>query len=304
MTMVIKIATIVLNWNNAKDTIECLHSLHTIQDPNHQIIVVDNGSTDSSLAEIRKAFPHLDYVENESNLGFAEGNNRGILYALEKGADYLLLLNNDTVVDPAILQAFRKALTLHPAAGAFGAKIYFYDEPTLIWHAGGDVSLRLGKCYHHGSRDSDLDKKWEHVREINYACGCAILVKAEAIRQVGLMDPRFFLIWEEVDWCWRMRKAGYPILFIPEAKLWHKVSASFEGGHKGPLWHYFYARNRLLFFKKNTSLKTRLTLYKRLLFKEGPFHLRQADPESKATLRGWRDFFLRSYGLGSSVKLK
>lgn len=262
-----KISIIVLNWNNPKDTLECLHSVMKIHYPNFDIVVVDNGSTDDSVNTISKTFPEITIVRNEKNLGYAEGNNRGICFALERGADFVFLINNDTVVDPHILDALMDAARSNPEAGVFGAKIYYYNHPTLIWYAGGYVLPSL-HCIHEGCEESDLEKKHEILKETNYVCGCALFIRKEAIKKAGLMDKRFFLLWEEVDWCWRLKNQGFKALFVPTAKVWHKISSSFEGGHRGASWTYYYHRNRLLFLKLHFPLKKRLSFYSKILSKE------------------------------------
>lgn len=266
--MQMKCYIIVLQWNNSTDTLECLASLEKIRTPGVEILVVDNGSTDGSLKRVQAAYPHLSYLDNGANLGYAEGNNRGIEIALEKGADFLLLLNNDTYVASNLIDAFLEAASLHPEAGAFGAKIYFHDEPATIWHAGGDVNLQTLRCGHLGNGDADSDKKHEEIRRVNYLCGCALFIRAEALKKVGLFDAQFFLLWEEIDWCFRLRKAGYSCLFVPKARLWHKISASFPEGNRGPVWQYYYFRNRLLFAKRHQTKRERIEFYKKHLIWE------------------------------------
>lgn len=251
-----RFSLIVLNWNNAPDTLECLASLEALDHPDFDVIVVDNGSTDGSLQAIRAAYPHHTYLENGANLGFAKGNNQGIELALKQNPDMVMLLNNDTIVHPKMLREIETVAQDHPKAGAFGPKIYFYDEPATIWYSGGGVDKKTGRCYHVGYGASS---GYNEVQETEYACGCAIAVRSETLEKVGLMDPRFFLIWEEIDWCKRIRDAGYQCLFVPKAKLWHKVSASFIGGNRGPMWQYHYFRGRLLYHKKHTPHRMRLT---------------------------------------------
>ncbi len=304
-----KIIVVILNWNRPADTLECLHSIQKVDYSNYEIIVVDNGSTDDSIAQIRHHFPTISILENGQNLGFAEGNNRGMVEAIKKNADYILLLNNDTVVHPHILKAFAETAQEYPQAKAFGAKIYFYDEPTLIWHAGGDVDSH-GRCYHIGCGQCDLEKKSETVEKIAYACGCCLLIKADVLPQVGMLCPQFFLIWEEIDFCWRLRQAGYDILFVPKAKLWHKISVSFEGGNRGPLWQYFYWRNRLLFLEKHLSTKKRLKFYLTIFPRELWLIFKQYAQEKskpnrhlyKCALKGIRDYLLRNFGAGTIFK--
>lgn len=300
-----KIAVIILHYQNLSDTLECLDSLHHQDYSSFEIILIDNGSEDFQLEELVKNKSHVIFIKNKTNLGFAEGNNRGIQHALKRGADALLLLNNDTVSSPALLSTFAKAMLAHPDAAVFGAKIYYYDQPTVIWHAGGNVNSSNWRCFHEGCPISDLEKKWEEVREINYACGCALFIRKEAIEKVGLIAPDFFLIWEEIDWCWRIRKYGYRCLFIPEAKVWHKISRSFKGGNRSPQWQYYYFRNRLLFLKRNLPFSIRLNFYltsflreliQILFFAFKPINDASSRELHRSALKGIYHYFLGRFG--------
>ena len=266
------------------------------------MIVVDNGSTDDSLSLIKEAFPQHLFVENEKNLGFSEGNNRGIDVALDRGASLLLLLNNDTIVAPNLLTELAKAAKKHPEVGVFGPTIYFYDEPATIWYAGGSVDPKSGRCYHVGCGQ---DKGPASPQLTDYICGCALAVRAEVVREVGLMDPRYFLLWEEIDWCYRIREKGSSCMVLPHARVWHKVSASFAKGNRGPMWHYFYFRNQLLFhknhFPKRKVLKTKelFGLIKTSFHPQTPKSQRK---ESRAALLGIRDYLLGRFGKGCLSK--
>lgn len=295
----IKIAVIVLNWNNGPDTLECLESLEKLDYPNYEVLLVDNGSTDGSLDQIRSRYPDLLIVENGENLGYAEGNNRGMAEALKRGADLLLLLNNDTVVAPNLLSELVKAAQNHPEAAVFGPKIFFYDDPATIWYAGGGVDAKTGRCHHIGWGAAEGHKE---EQETDYVCGCALAVRREAVEKVGMLSPEYFLIWEEIDWCWRIRKAGYKCLFVPKARVWHKVSASFPEGNRGPTWQYYYYRNKLLFHRRHTPFLQRhrksdllefLRLVQHSLSPKTPPDLRQ---KSTAALCGIRDYFLGNFG--------
>ncbi|MBS0629587.1 MAG: glycosyltransferase family 2 protein [Verrucomicrobia bacterium] len=290
-----KIIVIVLNWNNAPDTLECLASLEKIDYPDYEILLVDNGSTDNSLTQIRSRYPQLPILENGENLGYAEGNNRGLLEGLKRGAELLLLLNNDTIVSPHLLSELAKAAQKHPSAGVFGPKIYFYDDPATIWYAGGSVDLKTGRCYHIGW---GAPEGYNEIKETDYICGCALAVRAQVVEKVGLLSPEYFLIWEEIDWCYRIRRAGYKCLYVPKARIWHKVSASFPEGNRGPTWQYYYYRNKLLFHRRHTNRRWQKDDFLELARLVQLTFSAKADlrRKSRAALAGIRDYFFGRFG--------
>lgn len=246
-----KILIIILNWNGKQDTLECLESVCKIDYPNFDVIVVDNGSTDDSVAAIKTAFPQVILIENKENLGFAGGNNVGIKHALQNGAEFVFLLNNDTVVDPDILvQLVTAHETLHKP-GFLGCKIYFYDRPKVIQHFGGEVIFTPILSGRHIGDGEDDKGQFEKVQTCDYVTGCALLFHRNVIQKVGLLDERYFVYWEDADWGMRAKQFGYNNYVIPEAKLWHKVSASTYGAH--PLRLYYFNRNRLLFASSHSD---------------------------------------------------
>lgn len=259
-----KISIILLNWNGKKDTLECLASLQKVRYPNFQAIVVDNGSTDGSVAVLRAAHPHLPILENGSNLGFAGGNNPGIEWALRHHAEWVLLLNNDTVVAPDFLDAFLKAAKEQPKGKIFGAKILRYSQPEIIDHLGGFWNPQVGEFI---SPDSGQpDHPYFNMRAADYVCGAALLMHRSVPETIGLLEPNFFLFWEESDYCYRAKKAGLEVWTAPEAKIWHKVSSSFTGGK--PHMHYFWWRSRLLWIERNCTPEEKKELYRNIIFPE------------------------------------
>lgn len=313
---------IVLNWNGIEDTFDCLNSLADVTYDNFTVVVVDNGSTDTSLVQLQKFEPIFPFtlIPTGKNLGFAEGNNVGIRHALTSGADFILLLNNDTTVSPSLLTEFVSAAGNMPDAGILTAKIFFHRDPKRIWYAGGQWKKNRQFFQHVGIGELDDHGLFDEISETDYASGCALFIRRSVAEQVGLMDARFFLTYEETDWCYRVRAAGYRVLFIPSAKVWHKVSVSF-GGVDSPLQTYFYSRNLLLWaerhlspreyyslFKKEfksvlrfgTSKTTVAPIYKRLLWATlGVYHrLRRggSDGLSRARYLGFRDYVMRRFG--------
>ncbi len=253
-----KIAIIVLNWNGKADTLACLGSVALIDYPNYAAIVVDNGSTDDSVAAIRSQFPSVALIKNQENLGYAEGNNVGIRFALQTDAELIFLLNNDTLVDPQILNAFVAGFEHYPQAGILGAKIYLFNQRDTLDHWGGTWNPRKGIFDLIGLREKEIPGKEAAPQPLDYVCGAALIAKRTVYENLGLLDPRFFLLWEEADFCYRAKKAGIATMTCPGAHLYHKVSASFKGK---PHSTYFWWRNRLLWIQKNCTAKERFALY-------------------------------------------
>lgn len=245
-----KVAVVILNWNGRDDTLQCLDSVSCIDYPNYQVIVVDNGSTDDSVVRIRERFPEVVIVETGRNLGYAGGNNVGIREAIARGAEYVLVLNNDTVVDPLVVRHLVSAGEVIGNVGMLGAKVYSHDDPLRIQYAGSVEDRKNARFSYRGTGQLDDGVSYEEIIETPYVYGAAFLVSARAVGDVGLLDERYYLCHEETDWCNRMRKKGYGIYFVPQAIAWHRGSPSF-GGKESPLRAYFMIRNRLLWAERN-----------------------------------------------------
>jgi len=241
-----KVAIIILNWNRVRDTIECLESVAKVDYPLFEIVVVDNGSTDGSPEAISQLFPDFSLIVNEENVGYAEGNNVGIRYALTQGFDYVCLLNNDTIVDRSFLESMVDAAEADPRAGIVGPTVYYFDKPNIIWSAGGTIDWSRGLPLLRAFNEED-EGQYGEVAEVDYVTGCAMLVRLAMAKDLGLLDPRFFMYFEEVDWCTRAVKSGFKILHVPAAKVWHNISV--EAQLVSPRIAYYMTRNHLLFLK-------------------------------------------------------
>jgi len=239
---------ILLNWNQQQLTVDCLKSLRAVNYPNTRLLLVDNGSTDDSVAHIRQHFPEVIVLENKQNLGYTEANNVGIRYALQGTAPYIMLLNNDTIVDPDMIGYLIAVAESHPSYGIVTPKIYYYDDPKRIWCAGADVDMERGSTTRLRAEELDEEDETEPY-EVGFASGCAMCLKREVIEQIGLMDPRFFIYYDETDWCVRAHFSGWKVLYVPQARIWHKVSAAM--GTTSPATDYYMNRNVLLFLAKN-----------------------------------------------------
>lgn len=243
------VAIVVLNWNGWHDTLPCLESLHAVRYPNVRVIVVDNGSTDESIAMIRGAHPEATLIETGANLGFADGNNIGIQRALDSGADYVLLLNNDTVVAPDFLGHLVDAVEATPDVHVAGPMVYYFDAPERIWSAGGAVDWARGDTAMLGLGETDHGQFGDAPRRVDFVTGCALLASRQAWERVGLLDGRFFMYFEETEWCVRAARAGMGVVQVPLAKVWHKIPL--QAREDSPRVHYYMTRNRLLFLRRS-----------------------------------------------------
>lgn len=268
------ISLIVINYNTKVDTDECLKSLSavkTAKDVSFNVVVVDNGSLDEySLPRSLSPKKQFEVVRSEANLGFTGGNNLGIYYAIEKyNSEYVLLLNNDTTVDPKFLQELLDCSEEHPEHGLICPKIYFYKGNefhkksysrtqlgSVLWYAGGSIDWQHLAAFHRGVDEVDRSH-FDTPTETDFATGCAVLIKREVLEKVGTFDKRFFLYFEDVDLSERAKNAGYTIGFCPSSVVWHKNAGS-SGGSGSSVHNYYIARNRLLFAVKHGSIKTKL----------------------------------------------
>jgi GT2 family glycosyltransferase len=260
-----KIAIVILNWNGKKDTLECLASLRHLTYSNYEIIVVDNGSTDDSIEAIKLLHPEAHIIAKTKNLGFAGGCNFGMRYALEKGADAICLLNNDAVVDPLILSSFVERVQKDPTIGILGAQILMYSDRERLDHLGGRWNPSMARFDLVGCRKRINEFFWNEEDEIDYVCGAALFVKKEVIEKIGLLEEEFFLIWEEADFCFRAKRAGFKVKVCPTAKIYHKVSASFTCRAHST---YFFFRNRLFWMERNLPKQEYDTICKKILTPE------------------------------------
>jgi GT2 family glycosyltransferase len=262
---------IVLNYNGREDTLDCLSSLFRMDYPNFKVLMVDNASSDGTAEAVGREYPKAEVLQNEKNLMYAGGNNAGMKFALEHGADWVLLLNNDTVADGRLLSEMVDAARAHPEAGVLGPMIYYYPpeggagggdtvggdarrsgaggtggseprmgvggmggRPKIIWYAGGIVKLWRGLTAHRGLREKDTGQ-YGKVETTDYVTGCAMLISRECLDKVGLLDTSYGMYAEDADFSLRARDAGFSLMFVPKGKVWHKVSMSAGGefsGHK------------------------------------------------------------------------
>lgn len=216
------VTCVILNWNGWRDTLECLDALKRSTYSNLSIVVVDNGSTNDSVARIKSSRPDILLLENGKNLGFAGGNNIGIRHATAHGAEYVWLLNNDTwPASDALTALVAKAMT-DDCIGAVGSVCYFADTPSKV-EAWGGARVNLWIAY---GRNSTKPRKDDWFHSLN---GTSILVSVAALKDAGLLDEGFFLYWEDTEFCLRLRKRGWRIAVAPDSRIEHKVHGSTAG---------------------------------------------------------------------------
>ncbi len=238
---------LVLNWNGPRETLACLASLQSQSYPNRRILVVDNGSEDDSVAQIQAAYPEVDLIENSKNLGFAAGINVGVRWILEKGADYILILNNDLVLDGGCLEELVEQAIA--GVGLITAAIYFHDEADRLWSIGGNINpLNLEKTADaRGIRDQG---QFPRAIVRSFVPGGATMIAREVFDSIGLYDERYFLYYEDADYSLQANRAGIRMIVATQARMWHAVSAS-SGGSDSPRERYWMARSSVLYFRKN-----------------------------------------------------
>jgi len=256
------VITIILNTNRREDTLACLDSLHRGAFENQATIVLDNSSTDGSVQAIRLAFPSVQIIELAENLGYAGNNNVGIKAAMSRGADWVFVLNEDTILAPDCLASLVEVGESDARIGIVGPMVYHHDEPNIIQSAGGKLNQHWESV--HIAKDEPDRGQFTKPHPVDWISGCAILVRRAVIEQVGMLDERFFYYWEETDWCLRARKSGWRILHVPRAKLWHKgVQRDYR---PNPYVTYYSTRNRLLLLAKhNAPLKARIVVWAQVL---------------------------------------
>jgi len=300
-----KVFVVILNFNGGDITVECINSLlkQKLEKIELTIVVVDNGSSDNSakaISNIHDLRSKIQILRNKENLGFTGGCNEGMRYALKSGADYILLLNNDTVVDENLItNLVEKAKP--DMVGAVVPKIYFEkgyefhkekykkdDLGKIIWYAGGEMDFDnlIGKNI--GVDEVDRGQ-FDITRETELATGCCILLKKETLNAVGLFDDEYFLYYEDADLTQRIREKGFKIIYEPSAVVWHKNAES--SGVGSELHDYYISRNRLLFGMKYAPLRTRAALIKE------SFNILKTGRSWQK--KGVRDYYLRKFGRGT-----
>lgn len=219
----------ILNWNGMNHTRECLKSIQKISYQNYSVLVIDNASTDGSMTVFRNEFPNIDYLELDSNYGFAGGMNRGLDFLRKNPPDFVGFLNNDIVVAPDFLDHLVNAFNENGKDNIYGPKILYFHKKDKIWFAGGKIDFTFARVTHRGIRQQDCDLYSENI-ETDYITGCCLFSSWSTANELTGFNEKFNMYGEDVDYCIRAANLGSKCFMISSAKIWHKVSSSI-GGH-------------------------------------------------------------------------
>lgn len=279
-----RVVAVVLSWNGREDTLACLESLRGIE-----TVCVDNGSTDGSADAVAERFPDVELIRTGVNLGFAAGNNVGIRRALDRDADWVLLLNNDALVEDGIVEALERAASARPDAGVLACKVLFADSGR-VWFSGASFDPILGRSRHTGFGGTDEPGEPGELGDTVRATGTGMAVSRAAIERAGLLDEELFLYAEDLEWCLRIEAAGFAIVYVPDARVRHRVSAS-TGGAGSPTMSYYETRNMLAVVERHRPLPRGATGLRRALVVAPRILQNVRRPQSAyAAVRGWRDY--------------
>lgn len=274
-----KVCIIILNWNGLRDTVECLESIRNIVYSNYEVVVVDNASSGNDTEVLKDKFGNsIQLIENPINSGFAEGCNIGMRYALGDNypPDYFLLLNNDTIVAPDFLTKLVEVAESDAEIGIVGPMIYFYDTKgsnNVIWSASGNVCWWMVPFYWHLGYNQTDSPEYQVVREAGFVSGAAMMLKRHVVEEISFLNSHYFFGYEEIECCLKARKMGYKIIYVPDAKIWHKERRRYEVGYNpsltNPALYYYLVRNnfsKLVYYYQ-------LVLFPRLLLRWGHTYL-------------------------------
>jgi len=244
------VVVITLNWNAKEHTIRCLKSILEMDYPNFDVILVDNGSTDGTVEAVRKKFPHIRVIANPQNLGYAKGFNIGLKEAYNMGAEYFLVMNNDTVIDKKALTHLVESAQNHPDVGFVTGKVYFYDRPNTLQTVGREAHPYRIIGPHIGAREEDKGQ-YDTPTYRDFIDDVFWLITREAFEKTRGYDPVFFLYFEETDWCIRAKKAGFKLFYTPKAKLWHNTTKKNNAKQL-----YFLRKNEVVFQYRHSELSS------------------------------------------------
>lgn len=246
----IPVGIVICNWNKKDYVLKCIESVKQLNYNNYDIAVVDNASTDGSIEAIEAKYPDIVLIKNKENRGGSGGFNTGIKYMLEKDTyKYIYLLDNDVLLDGNSLYELVKEMELDNDLGIAGSKIYVMDIPNQIQELGAWIDWNKGYILPNKKGHIENDEIIENVA-VDYVPACSLLARTDAIKKAGIMDEKFFLYWDDIEWGYRIKNKGYKVKAITSSKVWHKMGVA---NKTSTLTTYYFWRNRIHFFNKYTS---------------------------------------------------
>jgi hypothetical protein len=297
-----KVFVTLINYNSNQMTVDCLNSLNELNTSDFElnVVVVDNASQEKFTDNQKYKF-NLKIIRSEANLGFSGGQNLGIKFALDNGADYVMVLNNDVTLDKELIVELLKTFA-EKECGIVSPKIYFAkghefhkeryaqeDLGKVIWYAGGQIDWQNVIASHIGVDEVDKGQ-YQRIVEIDFASGCCELIKKDVFEKIGFFDDRYFLYYEDNDLSQRVKANNFKIYYQPKAIVWH-LNAGSTGGSGSGLQDYYITRNRLLFGFRYANLRAKIALVR-----ESLKNIISGRPWQK---KGAIDFYLRKFGKGS-----
>ncbi len=265
-----RVSVNVLNWKRPTGTLRCVDQLVACTGSETEILVIDNGSDDGTPEAVKERYPAARVLALPENLGFAGGHNRGLELAFSRGADAVLLFNNDAEPTPGFLEPLVRTLTDRPQTGMVSPKIFETQSRETLWYAGGEIDWWRGLAQNRGVGQVDRGA-FNTAGSTDFATGCALLIDRATYERVGPMDERYFLYFEDVDWSVRARRAGFDVVYEPASHIFHESGAA-TGGHSADSFHYYFARNRIRLLGQHGRWYHWATF--------APFHLRHTTAHS------------------------
>jgi len=260
-----KVFIIILNWNGLQDTLECLESVYKLDYTNFHVIVVDNGSTDNSVTVIRETYPEVIIIENIDNLGYTGGNNIAMSYAMHNGADYMWLLNNDTIVEKDTLGKLVDKAEKNIEVGLISPILYYYDQPDRIQYCGSYIDWKNKTIVYPEERNLNISEDFKTGRNV-CLCGTALLIKREVIEKIGYLDEKFFAYWEDTDYSTRVLKEGFRNIICTSSRIYHKAPVINPASiRRGSHYFYYMSRNRYLWATKDLNRLKKMSYLRKYL---------------------------------------
>lgn len=296
-----KVIVILLNYRKWQDTLDCVNSLSKCKYLNLRIIIIDNASNNDSEVMLKKHLPHIPFFQNAINLGYTGGINFGIKQALEDNPEYILILNSDTYVEPDFLGIMVNAMEKNPLVAIACGTILHYPETDRVWYAGGNMVPWRGLAVHKRVLPIVNGKLDLRPKSVSFITGCMFLIRTSTIQEIGFQDERFFMYLDDIEYSARVLRKGYTLLYIPQAKIYHRVNEMEES----PFKLYYSVRNRLLLINTAFTGMNRIIAYVYFMFIIASKLIIWwiLKPQFfKAARAGLYDYFTNNLGEGRGIK--